>query len=251
MSRPNGMTLSSPSARQLAQLHQWCVEWALDGALCEQAVAEDPDNAENAPPAAVPSPAEDICDLRRAPASLQSGTIALLAPCDDPANQGAAPPLYLAIVPDPADGSLLALPFSRFTVPATPTELTSGRTAAALRVVALWNARPITNNLHGWTLDPLTPSEIDLLVRAYRAVQETGQLPAEMAAAGGPPLTHPADPRRLYLREARAVMDHYMRPAPTRLFRYPLQTRPPEALPRAAEEAAEYGRDADPPPDAP
>ncbi len=237
MAKPSNPPLSSPLPWQLERLHQWCLEWTIDRALQEPA-----------PPPTAPAEPIDERAQWQPPAPLPQGCIGLLAPRDDEPD---APPLYLAMLTDPARSGWLAIPFSRFTVPATPGEMISGRPAAALRVLALWNSRSLANSLTGWVLESLTDREVAQLSRAVSAVRATGRLPADLAATGGPPLTHPDDPRRLYLHEARQAMNRYAAPPPCRLFHYPAPASSADALPRAAEDSPEYGRPGDLPPAAP
>ncbi len=233
---PHGMMKTSPTPAMVARLHRWCIEWQLDRALAATVKAS-------------PSPGESNdgwgTDLTRPTADLMAGSLALLPPIEG--DTGTAPPLYVMLINDPANGGLLVIPFSRFAEPATLGELLGEQKPHALRVLALWNARTLARPAHlrGWTLGTVTATEIERVTRAYRSVKATGSLPSEMKGAGGPPLSHPDDPRRLYLREARRLLNRYLGQPDTHQFRYPQPESNLDALPRAAEERGKYGADGD------
>lgn len=233
---PHGMTRSAPTPAMVARLHRWCLEWQMDRALA--ATLEAP---------AFPGKSNDGwgTDLTRPTADLMAESLALLPPLEG--DTGTAPPLYIMLINDPANGGLLVIPFSRFAEPATLGELLGEQKPNALRVLALWNARTLAKPAHlrGWTLGTVTATEVERVTRAYRSVKTTGSLPSEMKGEGGPPLSHPDDPRRLYLRESRRLLDRYLGQPDTNQFRYPQPESDLDALPRAAEERGKYGTDGD------
>lgn len=229
-----------PAEWMVARLQRWCTEWAL-----EQALREDEQGAER--PA---TPALDHGETPTVPGMpegrpagpLSPGTVALLVP------RAALPPQYVLLLGAFDGPGVLCIPFSRFTEPGVPGELLSGMDADGLRVLCLWNTRRIATaeSLAGWVLQSYPEKEAERVRRAYAAVAETGTLPADLVECGGPPLSHPDDPRRQYLRDARQRMDEHLGTQGGNRRTYPPAPHTAWTHLRAAEDREPYGDDLSP-----
>jgi hypothetical protein len=126
-----------------------------------------------------------------------------------PSVAGAARrPVYVAVLSRATPFLYLAIPYSRFATPAVPGEMEASRAARPLRVWCAWNARLLhaAALASGWVADRLTVAECRAGLAAVAVA--SGERAAEaLEAAAGPPLSHPADPRHIYLRQESALMD--------------------------------------------
>ena len=137
------------------------------------------------------------------PESLNTGDIILLPP-DNEATR--ARPVYVALAGELHGGAWLAVPFGRFPVPALPGELATGRAAAPLQVLCVWNRAPVaaTRLLSGWQVGRLNERE-------QRWLRQLLDLPPghnpgkSLVRRLGPPLVHPLDPRHDYIEEERML----------------------------------------------
>lgn len=262
MKQHDRMAVTAPEAWMLERLQRWCREWAFEqalleddgeaavtlpgaGGLSDRPAGDAPAHASGgAETVAVSGDGAHVCvdPLVRPPEPLCPHSVALLAPLLDAPS---APPLYVMLLaPENAPG-VLCIPFSRFTEPATPGELLSGLDADALRVLSLWNRRRIASAsvLSGWQMAGVASSDAARILDACDWVARTGLLPPALTRSGGPPLSHPEDPRRRYLFEARRQVDRYLgRPGATAGL-YALPAPDLSALPRAAEERGVYRED--------
>ena len=183
---------SPPGDRQRAQLQRWLAEWRLDGLLGgeppghEPAAPDDAFRRANGPAGPPPEPT-----------TLAAGDIRLLFP-DVPAT--AARPRYVAILEPPRAGRQLAAPFGRFAEPGLPGEWATGRTEPPLRVLCLWNARALPRAVvaKSWLVGRMTPRETADARSVRRSLRANRPPSPRLAAATGPPLLHPADPRWEY-----------------------------------------------------
>lgn len=125
---------------------------------------------------------------------ITAGDIVLLPPYGPFTSER---PVYVAIARPIADDRWEVVPFSRFSVPATGGEWSTGREAAPLKVLCPWNRGelPAAFLRAGWRVERLTGEE----QRWIRGEED----PAEERK--GPPLLHPLDPRHDYLEEEKAL----------------------------------------------
>ncbi len=238
MSPSNRTDARFPTSDDAARLLHWLREWAILSAL--DTVGDDaatggatPLPHTGAPTAAAPTAAAPTDPEVRA------GQIRLWPP--SPGD----PPLFVAIADPDAigTGTFPCVPFGRLATPGAPGELASGRTEAPLRVWCLWNARPIAREQlsRTWVADTLPGDALDRLNRALRAWRRAGALPADLRGAAGPPLAHPDDPRRAYLRlEQHRVTRALTMQTESATLVYPTAAPPLETL-RAAEDTPPYG----------
>jgi hypothetical protein len=167
---------------------------------------------------------------------IAAGDIRLIVPC------GEDIPVFIAIVDVTAEGSIICIPFGPLSEPATPDELLSGRSTAPIRVLCLWNMRPMTAKplRDSWVADTLTNHELARLRRAIASYENTGQLPDELRTDAGPPLVHPEDPRREYrYRERERITHSLVRESKHNVIRYDAEPERHE-LPKAAEDHDTY-----------
>lgn len=117
--------------------------------------------------------------------------------------------LYAAVLEECMDGSFLIAPYGRFSEPCVPGELLGSREAPCLRVLCLWNAveAPSTLLAKSWVVDTLSDDEFEAATAVRRHLASRETLPSGLAERIGPPLWHPADPRRRYLDEERRTME--------------------------------------------
>ena len=235
---------------QKERLARWLREWETGKVLAESDVGDYADdtagkdstlspNSDSAPEAGrivLPTSAEP-------PA--QAGQIRLLFPGIAPAGTRL---VYLAILEKSKPGIFLCAPFGRFSEPAFPGELFTGRETPHLRVLCVWNARDMDEKTsrESWLIDVLSDEETRLASAVLRYVRRGDPLPAGIDAQSPPPVIHPADPRRVYREEesdlmnellsARTVIDHEEQAMPP-----PLEYRREAGMLMAAETRAPYG----------
>jgi hypothetical protein len=213
-------------------LNDWLREWRADRRV------PSPRRAPSRPAEAGRHPAGRTVPVR-------AGSIRLLRPESPPTRSR---PCFVAVLETcPASATVLAVPFGRFPVPATPGEWRTDRKARALRVLCCWNARyiPRATIERGWPSGTLSRADRAAAERLVRA-DPSAAAPSGFSERTGPPLRHPCDPRLVYLEEERAWGDGLGAPAapapPThghhRVLAYPPPAAPPHA--RAAESQAPY-----------
>lgn len=191
---------------QRQRLGAWLEAWELEQRLES---ADDPPDY----PAAAPAPLAYTLGGRLPeagpsagrlhPESLNTGDIILLPP-DNEATR--ARPVYVALAGELQSGAWLAVPFGRFPVPALPGELATGRAAAPLQVLCVWNHAPIAAErlARGWQVGRLCARE----QRWLRQLLDLppGRAPRKpLAQRLGPPLVHPLDPRHDYIEQERML----------------------------------------------
>ena len=218
-------------AGQKERLARWLHEWQLDADLqhCRD------DNA-----GVVYRPAAGREGGAGNDPPCETGQVRLLRPRNRATWQM---PVFVALLKKVGASAFLVAPFSRFAQPALPAELLTGRDEHPLRVLCLWNVRSVPRDVVdlSWYLDTLSPEEIASALAVYGAA-EGGPTPAALVGRTGPPLVHPEDPRRVYVRRERLRMDFVLREA---AVVYPL----PDVteLPLAAEDRDPYGADPEKP----
>ena len=136
----------------------------------------------------------------------EAGQIRLLAPADGPSR---ARPVYIALLEPAPAGRWLAAPFGRFAAPAVPGEWATGLKASPLRVLCVWNARRLgaRRAARSWVVGRLPRCALESALELRKTDRVRKPAPEKLAAAVGPPLTHPLDPRWAYLDEERDFMD--------------------------------------------
>lgn len=182
--------LGETPSRHVECLSRWIVEWKIETILGE----DEGDHAAGR----VTGERSDLDAVVEAMHSdIAIRQIRLLAPGLDASY---ARPLYMAVVDHAGAGRYLCVPFGRFSEPAFPGELKTGREALTLRVLCIWNACFLPESLleRAWSVGELDTDEL-AGVSDVRAYLEHGQhLPPEIECRVGPPMIHPLDPRRDY-----------------------------------------------------
>ena len=179
-------------------LAAWLHEWNLAESL------RDLD-----PPAYNPwegSPAELPSSPAPAGERVAVGQIRLLSRRLLPASER---PVYVAVLSEWEDGLQLVAPFSAFLSPATPGELLTARTEAALRVLCLWNARSVPTAFlaaGSWLADDLSLPEIDEAWAVFLHVTTGSALLTELITRTGAPTIRADDPRVRYQQEEAALL---------------------------------------------
>lgn len=214
MSRLPRMPAAQGTDDQARCLAAWLDEWRIEQALGD----EERESAERPAPGAEPGgdghavatagagAGRSQAGDRTGHAPPQAGQIRLMFPV---AAAPAARPLYVALLEACGEAAFLAAPYSRFATAATPGELATGRKPLPLRVLCVWNARyiPAAAAAGSWLSGRLRPSERRdaLIVRNRTAAGEP--VPPALRDRVGPPLRHPADPRRIYVAQEEALTD--------------------------------------------
>ncbi len=140
----------------------------------------------------------------------RTGEIRLLS---NPLTPHSERPIYVAVLTEwkhrGFDGFLIA-PFSPFEEPATTTELSFPDRAPTLRVLELWNSYSIHSHLleKGWSVDDLSPTELDDAQTVLRHALRGSRLPAHLTDRVGSPITSSTDLRRSYQASEVSIMEH-------------------------------------------
>jgi hypothetical protein len=177
------------------QIGRWMAEWETERAL------RDADEAPAAPPPAGPP-------VLRYDVAVRAGEIWMLHP---EAARPCERPVYMAVLFVRRGGWIGVAPYSRFATPAWEGEWRTGRTTPALRVLGLGFQRlaPARVLAGGWRAGRLTAAE-RAAVRAWLETDGEPWTRPELSVRGGPPLTHPEDPRWDYVREEEAWLDAWL-----------------------------------------
>lgn len=111
-------------------------------------------------------------------------------------------PVYMLLVKKNWFGGWQAVPFSRFTVPATDGELATGREYIPLKVLSLWNYGRLDDAYvkRSWLVASASAADVKL-AEEYIAGRRR-ELPDSRTGA---PIVRSFDPRREYLDEERAI----------------------------------------------
>ncbi|MBT3191673.1 MAG: hypothetical protein HN341_03880 [Verrucomicrobia bacterium] len=176
---------ATPGTEQEAKrLATWLLEWD----LFRFSGTEE----EELPSATLPVDSRQGESVAPIDEDLAAGEIRLLVPRRDEL------PLFIAVADIESNDQAVCVPFSPLGEPATPDELLTGRDTPAIRVFCLWNARTLARARisDSWIADKLSTAELERLVQALKGCQRDGHVPSHLRADAGPPLVHPADPRR-------------------------------------------------------
>ena len=232
MGKLNKLNPKPTDAREAERLALWLHEWELLQAPETQSPEAEP-----------PEPTTgSVATESIAPADpkLEPGQIRLLFP------RGLDSELvFIVIAGVSGEQECTCVPFSPLSEPATPDELLSGRDEPTVRVFCLWNARTVPPHLlpDSWTVDTLTETELVRLSTALEAYMQTGKVPDGLKQAVGPPLSHPADPRREYRYLEEQRIEHALvRESSSRrnVIEYEIAPTEDRELPKAAEDHDEY-----------
>lgn len=230
---------------QKERLARWLAEWQIEQSLAAGKGDEESDSPVDGDDRSPPDSKGLVAPTADEP-GLDVGQVRLFSP-EIPAT--ADVPLHVALLDRVAPGVFLAAPFSRFSEPAFPGELQTGRAETVLRVICPWNARPIPLDTlrKSWIVSDLTEQErLDALC-VYRHVKQGESLSTELANRIGPPLVHPDDPRLVYEARENLRMDRVVREGTetensTRRDLYAAKEKDDE-LRLAAESPEEYGEE--------
>jgi hypothetical protein len=226
--RPSRVADAADARRRLAA---WLAEWEVDRAL-GGGVPEPPGGAS---PEAVPWGSGGSEPVR-------PGQIRLFPPALDGARSR---PVYAAVLREEPDGKFAVAPYGRFSVPAFPGELLTGRQEPCLRVLCLWNERvlPAEAAAATWVTGAMTRAELRDALGLLDWVRRDAGLPPRLARRTGPELRHPFDPRVAYRREETARMNAVAANAPRQeeTWLYGGGEAEGEAARRVAEERGAYG----------
>ena len=110
-------------------------------------------------------------------------------------------PVYVAVLFAWEGNVFLIAPYGPFPEPATTAELLTGRLAAPLRVLALWNGRTVPPALlaeGSRFVDRLAPEEVQAARTVFRHAFSGEDIPEEVWSRVGCPIVHPRDPRIAY-----------------------------------------------------
>jgi hypothetical protein len=238
MKKVSRLRLQTASKRQRAMLAVWLQAWEIDKKLRQEQGGGGEASVRMDPPAIPAGAARHSAPFDT---ELAAGEVRLLAPV---LRETEARPVYVAVLPG-SEQHFPVVPFSRFSDPATPLELRSGRNALPLRVLCVWNSRVLKHETlcQSWMVDHLAAEEIAEWSAALSVMQSTGRLPPDLEARCGPPLIDPDDPRHDYLQEEEALMDAVTKFRGASALLYPEPDR--GELPKAAEPTEDYGADAD------
>lgn len=176
---------------QKERLSRWLAEWKEEVKI-DRMIGELPDSE-------LTRELECLGDLAQTTDGIfrtRPGTIVLLSPELTPSADF---PVYMALLRDWDNESILCAPYSRFSEPATPGELLTGRKEAPLRVLQVWNARtvPASVLVQSWFVDSLSETEMNEAWAVFRSTI-SGQIPERLTERLGPPVIHPEDPRIRY-----------------------------------------------------
>lgn len=137
----------------------------------------------------------------------REGDIVILRP--DP--NGVWSPVYVVLLEVSRDDGCLAIPFSRYAVPAVPGEWQTSFDAQPLRVLCFWNRREISgSDFISEAAGCCDPEQLQQIRRIHKHVFDGETMDQSNVWQPGPPLIHPADPRYDYLDEERDRLDVHL-----------------------------------------
>lgn len=204
------------------QLGAWLETYRVDRALRDEP-GRDPDRDVEAhlPGVQVPAP--------------MAGQLRLLPPVIA-ATPAIERPVYVCVLPGDRPDCMTVVPFSRFTIPATPQEWKTGLRQQALQVLCLWNAHTchIDNLCTSWHVGAIQEKKRQEIANHLQTLNPLQDWPSRRF---GPPLLHPLDPRHVYLQEEQMLMHELFTArgkSPSNIIHYEIP-KPDIQLLRAAE----------------
>ena len=191
-----------PSASQKRRLADWLGAWNLDRRLSGVHFGFE------AKRPTTPGPVAEIAS-RIAPfdnVTLNVGEIRLISSLLLPECPR---PLYAAVLAEWEQGLWLISPYGRFSAPATPGELLTGRAAAALRVLCLWNAHPVPVEVlqRSWLVEHMSREEMDDSWSVFHHALAGKVLPSSLHERVGPPIFRNEDPRVEYQQQEAGFLE--------------------------------------------
>lgn len=175
---------------QRRMLARWLAEWKIEKDL--------PDGHPAPMPAGRQTSSASVFTVEAAGEILSPGDIVLLPPIGETT---AARPVYVALA-EKRDNQWTAVPFSRFSLPATEEEFATRSDFEPTKVLCLWNAGtvPVTILSRGWRVGKLKAPDLKTVLKFLSG--EKAELPDNRR---GPMLRHPLDPRHDYLEEEKTL----------------------------------------------
>ena len=110
---------------------------------------------------------------------------------------------YIVVLEKWQDDMWLVAPFSHYSYPATPGEMTTGIRNVGLRVIQAWNARTIQTELltKSFVFGQLEEAVVREAAALFRNQLASTKLPEDFSALRGPAIIMDADPRHEYIAE--------------------------------------------------
>jgi len=196
-----------PADWERERLSRWLQEWALSRRLAAAGAKEVGGGKDDEPTLGTRPRSADGGERRP-----MAGQIRLLFP-DEAVTRNRL--VYVAVL-DEAAGGFSAAPYSRFAEPAFEGEVLTGREAACLRVLCVWNTMALSRNRleRSWFVDVLSESERRDADSLRRYLRGEAALTSTLARRCGAPLRHPADPRAEYRERERFFAAELCRVSP-------------------------------------
>lgn len=175
---------------QRRKLARWLAEWQLEKEL--------PDESDSTSATCTTATSDSAFTVEATGVTLAPGDIVLLPPIGETTT---ARPVYVTLV-EKRGGQWTAVPFSRFSLPATEEELATLSDFDPVKVLCLWNAGTVPETVlaHGWPVGKLKAADLKTML-AFLGGKKTS-LPDDRR---GPPLSHPLDPRHDYIEEEKTL----------------------------------------------
>lgn len=154
-------------------------------------------------------------------------------------------PVYVAVLFAWEGNVFLIAPYGPFPEPATTAELLTGRPAAALRVLALWNGRTVPPALlaeGSRFVDRLAPEELQAARTVFRHAFSGEDMPEEVWSRVGCPIVHPRDPRIAYQDEETQLLTTLTSLADTKAENSLVESQPKETPRFGTEPSRTSGR---------
>lgn len=175
--------------RQREKLALWLREWNLEKKL--SAIEETSDDITEL--SVTEPPTNDACT------DPKPGDVILLPPVGETTFSR---PVYMLLIKRTWTGQWQAIPFSRFTVPATDGELATGREFIPLKVLSLWNHGKLDDKVvkRSWRVASMAAADVTTAEEYITGRKR--QLPDSRTGA---PIVRSFDPRKEYIDEERAI----------------------------------------------
>ena len=111
---------------------------------------------------------------------------------------------YVAVLEEWEKGMWLIVPFSHYSTPATPGEMSTGIDMRGLRVLQVWNGRTVQDDVlkKSFLFDRLSDKVREDALALFRHEMGGVDLLTSFSALRGVPIVNEADPRREYIAES-------------------------------------------------